>query len=234
MRREPKSAMPPPTRSRRLLNKRSLPIRKLEFDSQPDPAEAYGDKKSKQVCYDCVLTDGVALFAPTLGALHFHSLLSLASSLQAVGEEEDKKKKKKKKIIPPAIAASGDADVDQQHHGRLQWRSQKFVQEQRELHVGNESEPKLAGEDEELRVEEEEEEEEDLHGWEDLSPDQIKLLRFDMEPRFGPCLGMTRKARFLRAERLGLAPPQDILTILEEYLERGEEDINQAEWEKRM
>lgn len=76
--------------------------------------------------------------------------------------------------------------------------------------------------------------EERPHGWEELSWDQVKLLRFDMDPRFGPCIGMTRRARYLRAEKFGLDPPAAIWHLLDEHAEIGDEDVNHPEWEKML
>ena len=40
------------------------------------------------------------------------------------------------------------------------------------------------------------------------------LRQFDMNMAYGPCLGMTRLARWERAQRLGLNPPEEIETLL--------------------
>ncbi|KAJ4849739.1 hypothetical protein Tsubulata_016129 [Turnera subulata] len=40
------------------------------------------------------------------------------------------------------------------------------------------------------------------------------LKQFDMNMTYGPCIGMTRLARWERARRLGLNPPQEIETLL--------------------
>lgn len=42
------------------------------------------------------------------------------------------------------------------------------------------------------------------------------LKKFDLEPRYGPSIGLTRKERWNRAYQLGLKPPSEILSILEE------------------
>ncbi|QDZ24266.1 hypothetical protein HOP50_13g68020 [Chloropicon primus] len=44
------------------------------------------------------------------------------------------------------------------------------------------------------------------------------LRRFDLCSKFGPCLGITRHDRWLRAFGLGLDPPRAVLDILEETL----------------
>ena len=42
-----------------------------------------------------------------------------------------------------------------------------------------------------------------------------RLCEFDLDPRFGPCVGLTRSERWLRAQRLGLAPPSDVKSLLD-------------------
>ncbi len=41
------------------------------------------------------------------------------------------------------------------------------------------------------------------------------LLSFDLDPKFGPSYGLTRTARFLRAKKLGLNPPEEIPRFIE-------------------
>eukprot|EP01016_Furgasonia_blochmanni_P021238 TRINITY_DN2352_c0_g1_i1.p1 TRINITY_DN2352_c0_g1~~TRINITY_DN2352_c0_g1_i1.p1 ORF type:complete len:176 (+),score=20.14 TRINITY_DN2352_c0_g1_i1:81-530(+) len=50
-----------------------------------------------------------------------------------------------------------------------------------------------------------------------LSEEEIDgLLRgFDLDPRFGPCIGMTRWDRYQRAKNLGLNPPLELEDIIE-------------------
>ncbi|RPB05957.1 hypothetical protein L873DRAFT_7918 [Choiromyces venosus 120613-1] len=44
---------------------------------------------------------------------------------------------------------------------------------------------------------------------------QEKILRnFDMQLKYGPCLGHTRYQRWNRAESLGLKPPREVLAII--------------------
>lgn len=52
----------------------------------------------------------------------------------------------------------------------------------------------------------------------DLSyTENAKILKlFDLEPRFGPSIGMTRKERWNRAQCLGLRPPSEVYEILEQ------------------
>lgn len=41
------------------------------------------------------------------------------------------------------------------------------------------------------------------------------LRGFDLDIKFGPCIGITRMERWTRAERLGLKPPASIRSLLE-------------------
>jgi DNA polymerase delta subunit 4 len=50
------------------------------------------------------------------------------------------------------------------------------------------------------------------------------LRNFDLSPRYGPCVGMTRLERYRRAEKMGLKPPIEVLQILE--TEEGQRDWN--------
>ncbi|KDP39559.1 hypothetical protein JCGZ_02579 [Jatropha curcas] len=56
------------------------------------------------------------------------------------------------------------------------------------------------------------------HGAPDLQDDYDKqedvLRQFDMNMAYGPCLGMTRLARWERAQRLGMNPPKEIEGML--------------------
>lgn len=40
------------------------------------------------------------------------------------------------------------------------------------------------------------------------------LQQFDMNMKYGPCMGMTRLARLERAVKLGLNPPEEIAELL--------------------
>ena len=42
-----------------------------------------------------------------------------------------------------------------------------------------------------------------------------KLLKFDLDPRFGPSLGLSRHARWMSASKLGLNPDPKIIKYLE-------------------
>lgn len=50
-----------------------------------------------------------------------------------------------------------------------------------------------------------------------LTSDQIKktLLFFDLDPKYGPAYGLTRRERFNRAKKLGLEPSDEILRFIE-------------------
>ena len=50
------------------------------------------------------------------------------------------------------------------------------------------------------------------------------LRNFDLSPKYGPCVGMTRLDRYRRAEKMGLNPPVEVLQILE--TEEGSRDWN--------
>lgn len=47
---------------------------------------------------------------------------------------------------------------------------------------------------------------------------------FDLSPRYGPCVGITRLDRYRRAEKMGLKPPIEVIQILE--TEEGLRDWN--------
>ncbi|CAL1412260.1 unnamed protein product [Linum trigynum] len=57
------------------------------------------------------------------------------------------------------------------------------------------------------------------HGDPDLQEDVEKseqvLREFDMNMAYGPCIGMTRLARWERAQRLGLDPPGEVRSLLD-------------------
>ncbi|CAL5368004.1 unnamed protein product [Camellia sinensis] len=56
-----------------------------------------------------------------------------------------------------------------------------------------------------------------LHINDDYDENKEVLLRqFDMNMAYGPCLGMTRLARWERAHSLGLNPPEDVERFLRE------------------
>uniref|UniRef100_A0A6N2LIJ9 DNA polymerase delta subunit 4 n=2 Tax=Salix TaxID=40685 RepID=A0A6N2LIJ9_SALVM len=68
------------------------------------------------------------------------------------------------------------------------------------------------------------------HGSPDLKDDYDKnedvLRQFDMNSAYGPCLGMSRLARWERAQRLGLNPPKEIEGLL-----KGKEVRSECLWD---
>ncbi|XWS57998.1 hypothetical protein CRYUN_Cryun09bG0221200 [Craigia yunnanensis] len=48
----------------------------------------------------------------------------------------------------------------------------------------------------------------------DFDEQEQFLRQFDMNMAYGPCLGITRLARWERAQRLGLNPPKEIENLL--------------------
>ncbi|OAA57447.1 DNA polymerase delta subunit [Niveomyces insectorum RCEF 264] len=56
-----------------------------------------------------------------------------------------------------------------------------------------------------------------------------KVLRyFDVSSHFGPCVGITRKNRWLRAQRLGLAPPIEVLAALQQEEAKGVDNVERS------
>ncbi|CAL1361885.1 unnamed protein product [Linum trigynum] len=53
------------------------------------------------------------------------------------------------------------------------------------------------------------------HLQEDVEKSEQVLREFDMNMAYGPCIGMTRMARWQRAQRLGLDPPGDVKNLLD-------------------
>jgi len=54
-----------------------------------------------------------------------------------------------------------------------------------------------------------------LVGWKDVSDAEVLLRKFDMDPKFGPCVGLSRMDRWNRASRLGLDPPAYLLELMD-------------------
>ncbi|KAL1328235.1 uncharacterized protein LOC107481589 [Arachis duranensis] len=63
----------------------------------------------------------------------------------------------------------------------------------------------------------------------DYSAGEAMLRQFDMNMAYGPCAGMTRTARWERAQKLGLNPPQEI----EKLLKSGKVQ-NESLWDGRI
>ncbi|RRT64097.1 hypothetical protein BHE74_00031974 [Ensete ventricosum] len=53
----------------------------------------------------------------------------------------------------------------------------------------------------------------DLTGY-DYGEDEERLRQFDMDMRYGPCIGLTRLQRWERAFSMGLHPPADLRNLL--------------------
>ncbi|KAH7544853.1 hypothetical protein FEM48_Zijuj01G0030100 [Ziziphus jujuba var. spinosa] len=63
-----------------------------------------------------------------------------------------------------------------------------------------------------------------------LGSDKEELLRqFDLNMAYGPCAGMTRLARWERASKLGMNPPQEIGALLKASNVRS-----QSLWDDRI
>ena len=61
--------------------------------------------------------------------------------------------------------------------------------------------------------------------WTDASDNEVLLRQFDLDYTYGPCGGLSRRARWKRAEKMQLNPPQhvwDILSQMDEEEEEGE------------
>ncbi|KAL3858332.1 hypothetical protein ACJMK2_012926 [Sinanodonta woodiana] len=52
------------------------------------------------------------------------------------------------------------------------------------------------------------------------------LKQFDLTLDFGPCIGVTRLERWIRAEKHGLNPPKDVKELLEQHTD----DPEYTEW----
>ncbi|KAE8673824.1 DNA polymerase delta subunit 4 [Hibiscus syriacus] len=48
----------------------------------------------------------------------------------------------------------------------------------------------------------------------DFDEEEKVLAQFDMNMAYGPCLGISRLARWERAQRMGLNPPEEIESLL--------------------
>jgi DNA polymerase delta subunit 4 len=64
----------------------------------------------------------------------------------------------------------------------------------------------------------------------DLPPEERRLRLFDLDKRYGPCIGMTRSERWRRAQELGLNPPPDVHAILSSQPQAREACL----WEGRV
>lgn len=62
--------------------------------------------------------------------------------------------------------------------------------------------------------------------------EEAALRNFDLEIRFGPCIGLSRLQRWRRAERWGLDPPAKVLELLE--LMDPADELQQCLWHNRL
>ncbi|OVA18382.1 DNA polymerase delta [Macleaya cordata] len=63
----------------------------------------------------------------------------------------------------------------------------------------------------------------------DYDESEEMLRQFDMNMAYGPCIGMTRLARWERANNLGMNPPKEI----ESFLKGGKVGLESL-WEGRV
>ncbi|XP_078442793.1 polymerase delta 4 [Wolffia australiana] len=68
-----------------------------------------------------------------------------------------------------------------------------------------------------------------LSEWPDNSTEEV-LEQFDMDMKYGPCLGITRLMRWERAECLGLSPPAEVGALLRD----GSTVKSDCLWEGRI
>ncbi|KAG0651754.1 DNA polymerase delta subunit p12 [Hyphodiscus hymeniophilus] len=62
----------------------------------------------------------------------------------------------------------------------------------------------------------------------DLSIEEKILRLWDMSSQFGPAIGIARMKRWVRANKLGLAPPIEVLAVLLKEGEKGNSKIERA------
>ena len=63
--------------------------------------------------------------------------------------------------------------------------------------------------------------------WTEASDNEVLLRQFDLDYAYGPCGGLSRKARWQRAQQLRLNPPQHVWDILQQL----HDDDDEAEWD---
>ncbi|KAL6008610.1 hypothetical protein ACLOJK_034124 [Asimina triloba] len=63
----------------------------------------------------------------------------------------------------------------------------------------------------------------------DCEKQEDMLQQFDLNMRYGPCMGISRLARWERAQNLGLNPPKDVESLL-----RGGKVQLQCVWDGRV
>lgn len=69
-------------------------------------------------------------------------------------------------------------------------------------------------------------------GDDSLTAEERQLRQFDLDKRYGPCVGMTRTERWRRAEELGLSPPPAVLALLQQA--GGGAATEKCLWEGRV
>ncbi|OBT40648.1 hypothetical protein VE00_08353 [Pseudogymnoascus sp. WSF 3629] len=70
---------------------------------------------------------------------------------------------------------------------------------------------------------------------EGLSTEEKILRYFDMCSQYGPCVGIPRRKRWLRAHKLGLAPPIEALAVLVKEDKKGnKEGVEKAQLESLL
>ncbi|CAK7212998.1 hypothetical protein SCUCBS95973_001650 [Sporothrix curviconia] len=66
---------------------------------------------------------------------------------------------------------------------------------------------------------------------EDLDMGEKVLRHFDVSSQYGPCVGITRKRRWMRAQRLGLAPPIEVLAVMLKEEAKGVKGIQRSSFD---
>ncbi|KAF9874494.1 DNA polymerase delta [Colletotrichum karsti] len=62
-----------------------------------------------------------------------------------------------------------------------------------------------------------------------------KVLRyFDVSSQYGPCIGLQRRKRWERADRLGLNPPVEVLAVLLKEEKKGTANVERAHMDELM
>eukprot|EP00051_Salpingoeca_urceolata_P026991 m.479601 g.479601 ORF g.479601 m.479601 type:complete len:130 (+) comp21515_c0_seq1:89-478(+) len=54
------------------------------------------------------------------------------------------------------------------------------------------------------------------------------LRKFDLDPKFGPCIGLSRRERFQLAVQDGLSPPAHVLSLVDRHA--GDVEYEQCIW----
>ncbi len=58
------------------------------------------------------------------------------------------------------------------------------------------------------------------------------LKQFDLNMKYGPCVGLSRLERWKRAQKFNKNPPQDVLSILESFID--DQEVQQPLWYKEL